>query len=62
MALTPAHAEKQLLMVVPSTSSHDGRGLNSVLLGLRGGGMGLLYERGNVADHYHNITFALLAT
>lgn len=34
----------------------------SVLLGLRGGGMGLLYERGSVADHYHNITFALLAT
>ena len=33
----------------------------SVLLGLQGGGVGLLYERGDTADHYHNITFARIS-
>ncbi len=39
-----------------------GEAAYSVLLGLRSGGVGLLYERGSTADHYHNITFARLAT
>jgi hypothetical protein len=34
----------------------------SVLLKLRSGSTGLLYEWGSIVDHYHNITFARLST
>jgi hypothetical protein len=46
----------------PPLSVWRGEAAYSVLLGLQGGGIGLLYERGSTTDHYHNITFARLAT